>query len=288
MFTTAETNFSEKQFRRLCDLVYQHCGITLHDGKQELVRARVARQLRNRPNVSAASYLDEVMANPGGEEFAGLIDALSTNLTSFFREPAHFTFMTERLVPEIIQAKRKQRNNRIRAWSAACSTGEEPYSIAITLAEALAGTGSWDAKLLATDISRNVLKTAVRGVYDEGRIRGVDPALRGKYFAPVERSAARRSVETSSQSFAVIREIRSQVIFNYLNLIETWPFTGPFDFIFCRNVMIYFDKQTQEKLVNRFWGCLEKGGVLFTGHSESLTGISHRFKYVQPTIYRKE
>jgi chemotaxis protein methyltransferase CheR len=287
MITDLQTSISEKQFRKLCEVVHQHCGIDLRDGKQDLVRARIARQLRTRPNISAPEYLDSVMADPGGEEFAGLIDALSTNLTSFFREPAHFKHLTERLLPEIAQQKKTTRNNRIRGWSAASSSGEEPYSMTISLLDALeqfGGAGCWDLKILATDISRNVLRTAIRGIYDAGRVQSVPAPLRGKYFA----SAENRAGNSGDLQFQVSQEVRQRVIFNYLNLIEAWPFSGPFDFIFCRNVMIYFDKPTQEKLVNRFWGCLEKGGVLYTGHSESLTGIAHRFKYVQPTIYRKD
>lgn len=274
--TASNTDIDEKQFRRLCDMVYEHCGINLHDGKQELVRARVARQLRAKGVSSASRYLDQVMADPAGEEFGSLIDALSTNLTSFFRESSHFKYLADNLLPKAMDRQRRQRTARLRGWSAACSTGEEPYTLAMTLAETLAGKGQWDAKLLATDISRNVLKTAVLGRYDAGRVASIPEALRNKYFA-----------RRDDGKMQVAPELRSMVTFNYLNLMDPWPFTGPFDFIFCRNVMIYFDKKTQERLVNRFYGCLESGGVLFTGHSESLTGISHKFQYVQPTIYLK-
>jgi chemotaxis protein methyltransferase CheR len=278
-----QTAIEEKQFRKLCDMVYDHCGITLHDGKQELVRARVARQLRTKGLTNAAEYLDQVMADPDGEEFASLIDALSTNLTSFYRESSHFTYLSKTLLPKIIERKRAIRNTRLRGWSAACSSGEEPYTLAITLLETLKGARAWDARILATDISRNVLKTATIGKYDAERVRSVPEPLRAKYFSEVEGEAG----SDGSQRLQVSREVRSVVTFNYLNLIDSWPFTGPFDFIFCRNVMIYFDKKTQEQLVNRFWNCLESGGVLFTGHSESLTGVSHKFQYVQPTIYMK-
>ena len=274
--TDCETTIDEKQFRKLCDLVYQHCGINLHDGKQELVRARVARQLRAKGLSSASDYLRDVMADPAGDEFGSLIDALSTNLTSFFREPSHFTYLSKTLLPATMERQRKQNTNRIRGWSAACSTGEEPYTLAMTLLEAFRGKGKWDARLLATDISRNVLKTALRGEYDADRVRSVPEPMRSDYFTPAGTGHLR-----------VSGEARAIVTFNYLNLIGQWPFTGPFDFIFCRNVMIYFDKQTQERLVNRFWNCLAPGGVLFTGHSESLTGIAHKFQYVQPTIYMK-
>jgi chemotaxis protein methyltransferase CheR len=278
MLTETETRIDDKQFRRLCAIVHQHCGITLHDGKQDLVRARVARQLRSKPFANANDYLETVMNDPAGEEFASLIDALSTNLTSFFRESSHFTYLSQELLPKVMARQRQRRLSHIRAWSAACSTGEEPYTIAITLCEALEGKGHWDAKILATDISRNVLRTAVNGTYDAPRVDGVPQSLRAKYFAAPPGAADRLRVAAAA---------RSMVTFNYLNLMDPWPFSGPFDFIFCRNVMIYFDKPTQEKLVNRFWNCLASDGVLFTGHSESLTGIAHKFEYVRPTIYLK-
>jgi chemotaxis protein methyltransferase CheR len=283
LLTENEAPIDEKQFRKLCDLVYKHCGINLHDGKQELVRARVARQLRSKGLCSASEYLNGVMRDPQGEEFADLIDALSTNLTSFFRESKHFTYLSDTLLPKIMDRQRRGQSNRIRGWSAACSTGEEPYTLAITMLETLGDTRAWDARILATDISRNVLKTAVVGKYDFTRVKTIPETLRNRYFRQLDGETG----QDGNRRMQASREIRSMVTFNYLNLIDRWPFTGPFDFIFCRNVMIYFDKQTQERLVNRFWQCLEPGGVLFTGHSESLTGIAHRFEYVQPTIYMK-
>jgi chemotaxis protein methyltransferase CheR len=276
MVQDQETEIDAAQFQRLCQLVYQHCGITLHDGKQELVRARVARQLRTRPHTSAHAYLDEVMADPAGEEFASLIDALSTNLTSFFRESNHFTYLSRVLLPKILERKRREGANSIRGWSAACSTGEEPYTLAMTLLDALEGRGSWDVKLLATDISRKVLRVAADGRYEPSRVKAIPGALLNRYFN-----------SSDGKTFEATQELRQIIRFNYLNLIDRWPFSGKFDFIFCRNVMIYFDKPTQEALVNRFWSSLNSGGVLFTGHSESLTGLSHRFGYEQPTIYIK-
>ena len=249
--------------------------------KQELVRARVARQLRTKGLTSASEYLDDVMGDPEGEEFSSLIDALSTNLTSFYREPQHFTYLSNVLVPRILERRQRRGTSRLRGWSAACSTGEEPYTIAITLLESLPSPAKWDVKVLATDISRNVLKTAVTGRYAASRVESVREPIRSRYF---------RSIGTGNDGTPAVeisQEARSLITFNYLNLIETWPFHGFFDFIFCRNVMIYFDRETQSRLVNRFWSQLEQGGILFTGHSESLTGISHRFQYVQPSIYMK-
>jgi len=214
-----------------------------------------------------------------GEEFTHLIDSLSTNLTSFFREMGHFDFLLDSYLPALLLKKRKLRSSRIRAWSAGCSTGEEAYSLAITLLHATGDGTGWDIRLLATDISTHVLQIAKKGRYEKSRVEAVPAALKSRYLLP-----GRLGDKAVCQ---VAPAVRNVVRFAYLNLMEPWPFSGPFDFIFCRNVMIYFDKPTQQRLVNRFWDYLESGGLLFTGHSESLTGVNHEFRYVQPTIYAK-
>jgi len=279
MLLANQETLSESEFRRISDLVYRHCGINLHDGKRELVQARLVKRLRATGCRNASEYLRYLEADSTGQEFTLLIDAISTNLTSFFREAGHFDFLRERLLPELMSRRRQRGDNRIRAWSAGCSTGEEPYSLAMTMLEAVGCEGSWDVKLLATDISTRALSIARAGMYEKHRVASVPPALRAKYFA-----ANRMEGQTV---YEVSPRLRQVVRFAHLNLMDAWPFTGPFDFIFCRNVMIYFDKPTQQKLVGRFWECLETGGYLFTGHSESLTGVAHRFRYVQPTIYVK-
>lgn len=268
-----------KDFLRLSRAVHSHCGINLHDGKSALVRARMAKRLRGTGFQSASAYLDHVLSDTGRPEFANLIDALSTNLTCFFREPAHFNYLAEKFLPELLEKKHKAGNLRLRAWSAGCSTGEEPWSLAISLLNSLAGEPGWDVKVLATDISRSVLKTAQAAVYPQVRLDDVERVDRARYFQRV-----RSGEQVGYQVGPILKDL---VRFNYLNLLEPWPFAGTFDFIFCRNVMIYFDKPTQQTLVDRFWERLEPGGLLFTGHSESLTGISHRFRYIQPTIYKK-
>ncbi len=270
---------SEKEFSRISDLVYEHCGINLHDGKKELVRARLAKRLRLGNFRTFPEYIKHVLKDKTGKEFSILIDSLSTNLTSFFRERQHFEFMREKFLPQVLKRKRKKRNFRIRGWSAGCSSGEEPYSIAITLLEAVQGQGRWNVKVLATDISTSMLETAQKGIYDKERITPVPLLQRNKYLS-LHR-------QNRQQVFEVDKSLRDVVIFKYLNLVKGWPIKGPLDFIFCRNVMIYFDKTTQQRLINRFWDLLDSGGILLTGHSESLTGIEHRYNYVQPTIYMK-
>ena len=274
-----EVVLSEKDFRQISDLVYDHCGINLHEGKKELVRARLAKRLRMGRFNSFSEYLDYVLEDESGKEFSVLIDSLSTNLTSFFREPQHFEFLQKQFIPQLLERKSKNRNSKIRAWSAGCSSGEEPYSIAIALLDSLQGRGKWDVKILATDISTRVIQTAKSGIYDEQRISPVSPAQKSKYLINHRQNGKR--------VFQVTNELKEIVFFSYLNLMENLPIKVPLDFIFCRNVMIYFDKPTQSRLVNKFWNLLDSGGILFTGHSESLTGIEHKFKYVQPTIYMK-
>lgn len=270
---------SDKEFKTVSDLVYKHCGINLHDGKKELVRARLAKRIRILNMRTFAEYIDFAVNDPSGNEFTTLIDSLSTNLTSFFREKQHFEYLAKVFYPAILKKKSADRNFRIRAWSAGCSSGEEPYTISITLLDAIQGMGRWDVKVLATDISTKVLGIAKAGIYESKRVDPVSPQQKQKYLMVKK--------EGSGQVYEVSKSLRDVVVFGHLNLMEQWPIQGPIDFIFCRNVMIYFDKVTQQHLVNRYYDLLAPGGLLFTGHSESLTGIEHKFKYIQPTIYSK-
>lgn len=277
---------SDRDFRRAVVLIYQHAGITLGDSKRELVRARLAKRLRATGCKSYGEYLDRWIdpatasrSDATAAEFTHFVDALSTNLTSFFREATHFTYLQDVYLPQRIAEGERTGRRTLRAWCAACSSGEEAYTLAMTLLESLPARG-WDVKLLATDICTKVLSTAAAGVYPTERAAGIPRALAGKYFAP-------RRLPNGAAALAAVPELRSMIRFRHLNLIADWPFTGPFDFVFCRNVMIYFDKPTQERLVNRFHSVIAPGGLLFTGHSESLTGLKHPFSYTQATIYRK-
>jgi len=270
---------SDEDFRAISDMVYDHCGIHLHDGKKELVRARLAKLLRQRGCAEFPQYMRHVLEDTSGREFSLLIDAVSTNLTSFFREEGHFEFLAGRFLPALVEKKRRAGSLRVRGWSAGCSSGEEPYSIAITLIESLPGRERFDVKVLATDISTSILDKARLGVYDAERTAPVPPALKSRYLVGHKVNGRR--------VFDVGPALRRVVVFKYLNLMQDWPIRGPLDFIFCRNVMIYFDKPSQQRLIRRFYDLLDSGGVLFTGHSESLTGIEHAFRYIQPTIYAK-
>jgi chemotaxis protein methyltransferase CheR len=271
---------TEREFEQISRLVYDHCGIDLRDGKQELVRSRLNKLLHKRDFARFADYYRYVVSDTTGQALMELTDAISTNLTSFFREKQHFDFLSDVFLPELILRKSAE-SRKIRCWSAGCSSGEEPYTIAITLLESLSKNTSWDCKILATDISNRVLERASRGIYDAERVESIPPPAKNSYLTKLRKKG-------TQPAFQVNPILREMVTFKYLNLMESWPFKGPLDFIFCRNVMIYFDKPTQQKLIHRFWDMLGKGGILFTGHSESLTGIQHQFRYVQPTIYRKD
>ncbi|WP_206294150.1 CheR family methyltransferase [Humisphaera borealis] len=275
----ADFKLSRSEFDSLSRAVYDHCGINLHDGKRELVEARLGKHIRQGGYQSAGAFIESVLNDRNGETFVRLIDTLSTNLTSFFREADHFTYLVREFLPRLIRDRKSSDQKRLRCWSAGCSSGEEPYTLGIVLQEAIPDLKQWDARILATDISTRVLERAERGVYDAARISGVPPQLRTRYFAT--------NRYDGHVFFDALPSLRSLIAFRRLNLMETWPFSGPFDFIFCRNVMIYFDKPTQQALVNRFHSVLSPGGLLFTGHSESLTGVRHPFEYVRPTIYRK-
>ncbi len=260
------------QFERISQLVYRFAGINLHSGKQELVNARLTKRLRALGLKNFDAYLEYLKrVNPEGE-LAAMIEAMTTNKTSFFREPKHFDFLCRVVVPGLTHRK-------IRLWSAGCSSGEEPYSIAIMLHERIPEFGLWDSRILASDLSTHMLDRAEKGFYDLNRLRDVSPLLVSKYFTCVETRPVRR--------YQIDESIRRLVHFARLNLMGEWPMKGPFDVIFCRNVMIYFDKPTQEQLVNRFWKLLKPGGYLFVGHSESLAGSHHNFRYVQPAVYTK-
>ena len=277
--TVEDIVLSDRDFREISDLVYKHCGINLHMGKKELVRSRLAKRLRSGNFKTFKDYMKHVLKDETGNEFSTLIDALSTNLTHFFREGQHFEFLRNNFLPVLLERKRKKHIFKIRAWSAGCSSGEEPYSIAITLLENIQGQGRWDVKLLATDISTTILEIAKKGVYDKEELDPIPSVQKNKYLT--------QHCVNGQKIFEVRKSLRDVVIFEYLNLMENWPIKIPLDFIFCRNVMIYFDRPTQKRLINRFWDLLDSGGILFTGHSESLTGLEHKFNYVQPTIYLK-
>lgn len=274
---TMSYELSVKEFETVKRRVIDLCGINLGNGKRELVKARLGKRLRELGISSYAAYMRHVESEPSGAELANMIDALTTNVTNFFRESQHMDYLRDTMLPKLAAARGRDGQPKLRVWSAGCSSGEEPYTIAMVLREALTGIDRWDVKVLATDISNRILVKAKRGVYEASKLKDVPGMFRGKYFDLVEAGPPK--------IFQVASKLRSMVAFARLNLLETWPMKGPFDFIFCRNVMIYFDHPTRQKLITRFADMLAPGGALFIGHSESLSGIQHKLRQSQPTVY---
>lgn len=263
---------SAADFSRVATLLYDTAGIHLGRGKEELVKSRLARRLRATGIEGYAAYLDFVTSEAGrGEEMVQLVDALTTNKTSFFREPRHFDFLLNRLVPAWNEAHLPE----VRIWSAGCSSGEEPYTLSMLLHEAT--LPPW--RLLASDISTQVLARAREGRYTQEQLREIPDPLRRKYLEPVPGS--------TPPEHRFREGVRRPLTFARLNLMGAWPMTRPFHLILCRNVMIYFDVQTRERLLDRFLRSLAPGGILMVGHSESLTSARHGFEYVQPAVYRR-
>jgi chemotaxis protein methyltransferase CheR len=262
------------QFTIISQMVYRICGITLQPGKENLVKARLIKRLYVLGLDNFEDYLAYIEGDSSGKELTIMIDVLTTNKTSFFREPQHFTYLQQQ-----IASGNRQTRNHVRFWSAGCSSGEEPYSLAIVLREAIPDIDRQDIRILATDISTRILATARQAVYEQDMLSDVPEHLLQKYFRLIR--------QAPSPAYQVTDKVRTMVQFARLNLMQDWPMRGPFEAIFCRNVMIYFDKPTQEWLVQRFWKLLQPGGHLFIGHSESLSAITHNFGYVQPALYRK-
>ena len=264
---------TEAQYRYVGEVVAQVAGIQLPAGKERLVRSRLARRIRAVGLGSVEDYLALVARDASREELAAMIDVLTTNKTSFFREAQHFRLLSGTIFPALAA-----RGGPITIWSAGCSSGEEPYTIAMVARDTL-GPAASRVRILATDISAQVLARARRAEYDADQLEDVPAAVRGAHFEPVAGQPDRVRVAART---------REPVQFARLNLMADWPMKGPFDVIFCRNVMIYFDTATQERLIGRYARLLSPGGYLFVGHSESLTSLHHALTYVQPATYRAD
>jgi chemotaxis protein methyltransferase CheR len=272
--TTRQYRLTDAEFARLRQLVYQHTGIALTDSKRELVYGRLSKRLRAKGLGSFSEYCALVDRQDPGE-LQELTNAITTNLTSFFRENHHFRQLADVAIPEAVA--RHGASHRLRVWSAGCSTGEEPYSIAMVLRE-MDGLRHWNVKLLATDIDSCVLDQASHGVYAADRLEGMVPARRARWFRPTDDDSGR---------YVVSAELRELITFRRLNLLEPWQMHGPLDVIFCRNVAIYFDKPTQRTLFRRMADLQEPGGWLFVGHSENLFNVTDRYELVGQTAYRR-
>ncbi len=267
-----EFELKPREFARIRDMAYRFCGVDL-EGKQILVSSRLGKRIRQLGCASFDAYCDRVETDPTGEAFTEMIDALTTNHTSFFREAQHFEFLEETVVPSL------PGDSALAIWSAACSSGEEPYSIAFALLASLGESALRRVSITASDISTRVLRVAAQGIYPITSTTSFDQAL-------LRRCMLKGTGEHAHQ-YRVKREIREMVKFQQLNLLHDCSSVGPFHVVFCRNVMIYFDRQTQQSVVDHLVSRLYPGGYLFIGHAESLTGVEHGLTYVRSATYRK-
>jgi chemotaxis protein methyltransferase CheR len=264
---------TQAEFEQIRALAYAKFGLDLREGKEQLVSARLGKHLRRLNFQTFREYCAHVQADRSGAALAEMIDALTTNFTSFLREAAHFDFLRKTVIPEF------HGGAGIKIWSAACATGEEPYSIAISALEELGDGARTEVRILATDISNRALEAARRGVYQVERLAGVPVTVARRYFLKGE--------QRWQGWFRVNTHVQGMVEFRRLNLNEAFPALPKFAAIFCRNVMIYFNRETQRELVRRLTQCLEPGGYLLTGHSESLAHGTHTLEYVRPAVYRR-
>jgi len=269
-------HLSDADLTSIVRLVYERSGITLHDGKRALIVARLQGRVRRGGFRSFGAYLRHVEQDASGDALTGLLDAICTNHTSFFREPAHFDFLAGTALADL---RARAGTRRLEGWSAACSTGEEPYTLAITLREALGPEAAREVGLMASDLSTKALDAARRGVYRTDRVTGVPPAILRGYFE--------KGLGAQQGLARVRRDLRERIEFRRLNLLELPPLGRAFDFIFCRNVMIYFDAHVQQRVVDALERVLVPGGYLFISHSESLNAVRHPLQWVAPAVYRK-
>ncbi|MEJ1961960.1 MAG: protein-glutamate O-methyltransferase CheR [Gammaproteobacteria bacterium] len=270
-----EFEFSDEDFEALRALVKQVTGIALSDQKRELVYGRLARRLRALNIRSFREY--RTLLAGDSDELVQFCNAITTNLTAFFREPHHFEHLRDEVLKPL--AAKPTAGRRFRIWSAACSTGEEPYTLAMTVLESFADLRGWDVRILATDLDSDVLGKASRGVYLADRLRTLSAERRQKFFTPVQGA--------KEPSFVVTPGLRQLITYRQLNLMHPLPMKGPLDAIVCRNVLIYFDKDTQRDLVSRMARLQRPGDLLYLGHSESLFKVSNDYTLIGRTVYRR-
>jgi len=271
-----EFQFTDGDFQALRSMVKEMTGINLAESKRELVYGRVSRRLRALGLSSFGSYRG-LLESGDGSELVAFCNALTTNLTSFFRESHHFDYLRDQfLVP---RRDAGQRGERIRIWSSACSSGEEPYSIAMVVAETIPDWQRWDIKILATDLDSDILARAQRGTYNADRVKGLDPKRLSHFFTEVQ--------DSTEAAYQVVPELAKLITFKQINLMHDLPMPGPLDVIFCRNVVIYFDKDTQRGLFSRISKLQRPDDLLMLGHSETLFKVSDDYSLIGKTIYRR-
>jgi len=270
-------NISSKEFSNLSKIIYNRFGIDIPEVKKILMTTRLVPILQKRGFSSYSEYIEFFEKDRSGQAASELVDAISTNLTFFYRENAHFKFFENQFLPEVTKKIEQSQSHDLRIWSAGCSTGEEPYMLVILMMDYLETRYNlWSAGVLATDIDSNVLKFAQKGEYPEERFNKMPPQYKFRFFKKI-----------SMNEYRIHPEVKQEVLFRRFNLMNPFPFKKQFHAIFCRNVMIYFDKPTRERLIKRFYDFLEPGGYLFIGHSETIDKNLTDFEYIMPALYRK-
>jgi chemotaxis protein methyltransferase CheR len=271
----AMPEMTEAEYHKLAQLIYSVSGISLKESKQTLLTSRLAGVLAQSGRKTFTEYYNSLIADTSGASVAALVDRITTNHTYFMREPAHFDFFRDTVLPYL---KSKVTDRDLRVWSAACSTGEEPYTLAMILDEFLDTEKSrWDCRVLATDLSEKVLKDASQGVYAPERIEPLPALWKQRYLT-----------RHPDGNYEIADRIKKEVIYRRFNLIEpVYPFRKKFHVIFCRNVMIYFDADTRASIINKLYDMTEPGGYLFIGHSEAIDRSKSKYKYVLPAVYRR-
>ena len=264
---------TDKEFHEISDYIKAHYGVNL-EKKRALIEGRLGFYISTKGFNSYNDYFQYALAEPSKQELANMINRLTTNHTFFMREEDHFVFYKESVLPWI---ENEIKTKDLRVWSAGCSTGQEPYTIAMTNLDYIEDRSSgWDPTVLATDISNQALTTAKTGIYTKSDIIEIPKSWITKYFEKLD-----------GIHYRITKQLRTTAAFRNINLLDNFNFNKPFHSIFCRNVMIYFDSPTKTELIKKFHRIMEPGGYLFLGHSESLSTLDHDFEYVRPSIYRK-
>lgn len=273
------TRLTDAEFTKMSNFIYNEYGIKMPYAKKTMLQSRLHKRLRELNIPSFKEYIDYLFSKDGMQnELVHMIDVVSTNKTDFFREPAHFDFLRETMLPQFVSASNA--NRYLKIWSAGCSTGEEPYTISMVLSDFAASQAGFSFSIFATDISSRALKHAVTAIYTEDRVAQIPMTIKKKYFL--------KSKDKTNLTVRIIPQLRGKVTFQRLNFMaNSYNVYDNFDIIFCRNVLIYFDRQTQESVINKLCKKLKPNGFFFLGHSESITNMNVPLKQIKPTIFRK-
>jgi chemotaxis protein methyltransferase CheR len=273
------TRMSDSTFRRFSSFIYNELGIKMPDTKKVMLESRLQKRLKDLGYTNFDEYLDFVFSPTGQEtELIHMMDVVTTNKTDFFREPTHYDFLKSFVLPEF---KQNNRGAKLNVWSAGCSSGEEPYTLAMVFNDAMEENLLFDYSIFATDISTRILQRAIDAVYHISRTQGIPRNVMQKYFL--------KSKNPDIKTVRIIPQLRNKIVFDRLNFMDDYyNVNQQFDIIFCRNVLIYFDRETQEKVINKLCTKLKQGGYFFFGHSESITGINVPLEHIKPTIFRKK